>query len=63
MNKDIQQLIKKLERQNFEVRPLKSNYCAVFAGKVWVVNLPCTPSSSRTIKNVKAALKRHGFHE
>ncbi|MCM2518289.1 hypothetical protein NC658_34555 [Streptomyces griseoincarnatus] len=56
-------MIKKLERQNFEVRPLKSNYYAVFLNKEWVVNLPCTPSSSRTIKNLKATLKRHGFHD
>ncbi|MGW8988329.1 hypothetical protein ACWGRF_00115 [Streptomyces zhihengii] len=56
-------MIKKLERQNFEVRPLKSNHYAVYRGKVWVVNLPCTPSSYRTIKNVTAALKRHGFHD
>lgn len=63
MNKDIKQLIKKLERQNFEVRPLKSNYYAVFLNKEWVVNLPCTPSSSRTVKNLRATLKRHGFHD
>ncbi|MFJ1610218.1 hypothetical protein ACIOHS_43925 [Streptomyces sp. NPDC088253] len=63
MNRDIQQLIKKLKRQGFEVRPLQSNHYAVYWDKTWVVNLPSTPSSSRTIKNVKAALKRFGFHE
>ncbi|NEB29840.1 MULTISPECIES: hypothetical protein [unclassified Streptomyces] len=56
-------MIKKLERQNFEVKQLKSNYYAVYLGKTWVTNLPCTPSSSRTIKNCKAALRRYGFHD
>ncbi|MFJ9544074.1 hypothetical protein ACIRPX_43675 [Streptomyces sp. NPDC101225] len=63
MNKDIQQLIKKLVSQNFVVKPLKSNHYAVYLGTTWVTNLPCTPSSPRTIKNCKAALKRYGFHE
>ncbi|WP_217225999.1 hypothetical protein [Streptomyces anulatus] len=58
--KDTRQLIKKLEKQGFDVT-MRNGHYRVFKDGVFVQVMPSTPSDSRGLKNAIACYKRAGF--
>ena len=60
-SKEVRQLIKKLERQGFDVDPSKSGHYKVRKNGRLITTLAGTPSDSRSLKNAMAVLKRAGF--
>jgi hypothetical protein len=59
MNRDIQQLIERLEKAGYEVGRTRSDHVKVFAPN-GVVYGPSTPSDTRAVKNFTAQLRRYG---
>ncbi|MGW1976668.1 hypothetical protein [Streptomyces sp. NPDC001889] len=60
-SKEVRQMVKALEQQDFTVRQTKNNHYQVFKSGQFVTVLPGTPSDHRSLKNSMAYLKRAGF--
>ncbi|KFK87811.1 hypothetical protein IX27_18115 [Streptomyces sp. JS01] len=61
MSKEVRDLIKKVEAQGFEVTRTKKGHWMVKKNGVGVTTIPGTASDHRSLKNVKAQLKRAGY--
>jgi hypothetical protein len=63
-DKDIAHLVKALERAGFRVdRSGKNYYLVRDPDGSFIVRIPSTPSSPRTIRRIRSTLKKHGFPE
>lgn len=60
MNKDIKQLIVKLEKQGLELRRSGTTHWKVYRDGRLLTTLPSTPSDRRSLLNKRAELKRQG---
>ncbi|GGX46337.1 hypothetical protein [Streptomyces noursei] len=60
-SKEVKQLMKALEKQDFEVEQTRSNHYKVKKGGKLITFLPSTPSDSRSLKNCMPYLKRAGY--
>ncbi|MFF2184594.1 hypothetical protein [Streptomyces sp. NPDC058155] len=61
MNKEVRDLIKRVEAQGFEVTRTKKGHYMVRKGGEPVTIISGTPSDHRSLKNSKAHLKRAGY--
>lgn len=61
VNKDMRQLVKKLEKQGFEVAMSKNGHYVVRRNGARVATMPGTPSDWRSMANTIAVLKRAGY--
>lgn len=61
LKKDINKLVKELERQGWRVDKDRPHYMAYSPDKVGKVSIPKTPSSQRTLQNKISKLRQHGF--
>jgi hypothetical protein len=63
-DKDVEKLVRRLRRAGWTVERTGKNYRLVFAPYgSFVVRIPSTPSSPRTIHRIRAILRRAGFEE
>ncbi|GLF98233.1 hypothetical protein [Streptomyces yaizuensis] len=60
-HKEVNKLIKAIEKQGFTVRRTTKGHHQVFKGSAFVTVLPGTPSDHRSLKNSLSYLKRAGF--
>jgi predicted RNA binding protein YcfA (HicA-like mRNA interferase family) len=60
-NKDLNQLIKKAQKQGWVVEESKGNHLRWVAPCGYVVISPKTPSDFRAIKYVLVALRKYGY--
>lgn len=60
MNKDIEQLMRRLRRQGFKVRRAKSGHYRVTGRHGAPVTVPSTPSDCRSLANTRKYLKGIG---
>lgn len=61
MDKDLRKILKEAEKQGFEVRTTTSGHPMVYRNGQFVTQSSKTPSDRRGIRNLIAALRRHGF--
>ncbi|WP_330173013.1 hypothetical protein OG875_05040 [Streptomyces sp. NBC_01498] len=61
MNKEVRDLIKRVEAQGFEVARTTKGHYMVRKGGERVTLISGTPSNHHSLKNAKAQLKRAGY--
>lgn len=60
-NKEVKELMRKLESQGFICVPSKKNHIKVYKDERFVATLPSTPSDRRSLKHVLRYLRQAGF--
>ena len=61
MDKDLRKILKAAEKQGFEIRTTKDGHPMVHRDGKFVTQSAMTASDWRGIRNLIAALRRHGF--
>ncbi|MEW6880772.1 hypothetical protein QEV68_04265 [Trueperella pyogenes] len=60
-NKEVKELVKKLESQGFTCETTRKNHIKVRANGRLITTLPSTPSDNRALKNAIRLLAKAGF--
>ncbi|MBE6483687.1 MAG: type II toxin-antitoxin system HicA family toxin [Actinomycetaceae bacterium] len=61
MDKEVRKLVKELEAAGFTTERTSRGHVKVYRDGTLITTLPGTPSSSRSLKNAMAYLRRAGF--
>ncbi|MCV2395903.1 hypothetical protein OEB99_16430 [Actinotalea sp. M2MS4P-6] len=61
MDKDTRKVLREAERQGFTIRTTSDGHPMVYRGGVFVTKASTTPGDQRSLRNLIAALRRHGF--
>lgn len=63
MNKDVRQLIRRLRKQDFVVRPTDNGHFKVSRPDGDFVIMPSSPSDWRSMKNATVRLRKIGYRD
>lgn len=61
MDKDTRKVLAAAEKQGFTVRYTTDGHPMVYLGRTFVSKAAMTPGDRRGLRNLIAALRRHGF--